>query len=405
VGYPGSMVKLCLLLAVALAALAQTKVDAARVTRLLKRAVIVDLHDDTTQMVLDEGYNLAEKHDFGQVDIPRMRAGHVAGIFFSIWTDPDRYTPTEAIRRALEQIDAVRRETARHPADLELATTADDILAAHRRGRIAILMGVEGGQAIDSDLAILRTYFALGARYMTLTHTEHTPWADTSSKPPEHNGLTDFGKEVVREMNRLGMMVDISHVSDKTFFDALETSSAPIIASHSSCRALASAPRNMTDDMLRALAAKGGVVHINYFEGFLDSDFTQRLAALKDEEKQQDAIDDATPKFGDRSQNGPAVRKINAERLAKLGRITLSKLLDHFEHAVKIAGVDHVGLGSDFDGVDDMLPEGMEDISKIPNLVRGLMERGFSDDDMLKILGGNTLRVMRQVEAVAKAGK
>jgi membrane dipeptidase len=399
------MVKLCLLLAVALAALAQTKVDAARVTRLLKRAVIVDLHDDTTQMVLDEGYNLAEKHDFGQVDIPRMRAGHVAGIFFSIWTDPDRYTPTEAIRRALEQIDAVRRETARHPADLELATTADDILAAHRRGRIAILMGVEGGQAIDSDLAILRTYFALGARYMTLTHTEHTPWADTSSKPPEHNGLTDFGKEVVREMNRLGMMVDISHVSDKTFFDALETSSAPIIASHSSCRALASAPRNMTDDMLRALAAKGGVVHINYFEGFLDSDFTQRLAALKDEEKQQDAIDDATPKFGNRSQNGPAVRKINAERLAKLGRITLSKLLDHFEHAVKIAGVDHVGLGSDFDGVDDMLPEGMEDISKIPNLVRGLMERGFSDDDMLKILGGNTLRVMRQVEAVAKAGK
>jgi membrane dipeptidase len=397
------LAKFPLLLAVAFTAFGQTAVDPARVTRLLERAVIVDLHDDTTQMILDEGYNLAEKHDFGQVDIPRMRAGHVSGVFMSIWTDTDRYTPTESVRRALEQIDAVRRETVRHPAELELATTADEILAAHKRGHIAILMGVEGGQAIDSDLAILRTFFALGARYMTLTHTNHTPWADTSSKPPEHNGLTDFGKQVVHEMNRLGMMVDISHVSDKTFYDALETSSAPVIASHSSSRALASAPRNMTDDMLRALAAKGGVVHINYFEGFLDNDFAKREGALKDEQKRQDAIDDSTPKFGDRRQNGPAVRKINAERMEKLGRIPLSKLLDHFEHAVKIAGVDHVGLGSDFDGVDDMLPEGMEDISKMPNLVRGLMERGFSDDDILKILGGNTLRVMRQVEQVAKA--
>ena len=396
------MIKLVLLLVVALAAFGQTKVDPARVTRLLGRAVIIDLHDDTTQMIVDEGYNLAEKHDYGQVDIPRMREGHVSGLFLSIWTDPDRYTPTESIRRALDQIDAARRETARHPADLELATTPDQILAARRRGRIAILMGVEGGQAIDSDLSILRTYFELGVRYMTLTHTSHTPWADTSSKPPEHNGLTDFGKQVVREMNRLGMMVDISHVSDKTFYDALETSLAPLIASHSSSRALASAPRNMTDDMLRALAAKGGVVHINYFEGFLDDDFRERESALKAEEAQQDAIDDNTPKFGDRSQNGPAVRKINAARLAKLGRIPLSKLLDHFEHAVKIAGVEHVGLGSDFDGVDDMLPEGMEDISRIPNLVRGLMGRGFSDEDILKILGGNTLRVMREVEQAAK---
>jgi membrane dipeptidase len=404
-GYPGIMLKLVLLMAVAFAAVAQTGVDPARVTRLLQRAVIIDLHDDTTQMILDEGYNLAEKHDFGQVDIPRMRAGHVSGIFFSIWTDPDRYTPTESIRRALEQIDAVHREVARHAADLTSAATADEIVAAQRRGHIAILMGLEGGQAIDSDLAILRTYFALGVRYMTLTHTNNTPWADSSAKPPEHNGLTDFGKQVVREMNRLGMMVDISHVSDKTFYDALETSSAPVIASHSSARALASAPRNMTDDMLRALAAKGGVVHINYFEGFLDDDFAKHQALLKDEEKQQDAADDAAPKFGDRSQNGPAVRKINAERLAKLGRIPLSKLLDHFAHAVKVAGVDHVGLGSDFDGVDDMLPEGIEDISRIPNLVRGLMERGFPDDDILKILGGNTLRVMRQVEAVAKGSK
>ena len=399
------MIKLALFLAVAFAATAQTKVDPARLQRLLRRAVVIDLHDDTPQMILDEGYNLADKHDFGQVDIPRMRAGHVSAVFMSIWTDTDRYTPGEAMRRALEEIDAVRRETARHPADLELATTADEILAARKRGHIAMLMGIEGGHPIDSDLAILRTFFDLGARYMTLTHTNHTPWADTSSKPPEHNGLTDFGKQVVREMNRLGMMVDVSHVSDKTFFDVLETSSAPVIASHSSCRALANAPRNMTDDMLRAIAAKGGVVHINYYEGFLDAGFQERQSALKAEEAQQDAIDDRTPKFGDRSQNGPAVRKINTERTAKLGRIPLSKLLDHFEHAVKVAGVDHVGLGSDFDGVDDLLPEGMEDISKMPNLVRGLMERGFSDTDILKILGGNTLRVMREVEQAAKRTK
>jgi membrane dipeptidase len=396
------MYRLAVLLLLGFSAAAQTRVDPARVDRLLQRAVVIDLHDDTTQMIVDEGYNLGEKHDYGQVDIPRMRAGHVSGLFLSIWTDSDRYTPLEAVRRTLEQIDGVRREVARHPNDLEMATTAADILSAKKRGRIAILMGLEGGHAIDSDLSVLRSYADLGVRYLTLTHTNHTPWADSSAKPSEHNGLTDFGRRVVRELNRLGMMVDISHVSDKTFQDALEASAAPVIASHSSSRALASAPRNMTDDMLRALARKGGVVHINYYEGFLDNGFAEREKTLKAEQTEQDAIDDRTPKFGDRSQNGPAVRKLNARRIAKLGRLPLSRLLDHFEHAVKVAGVDHVGLGSDFDGADDLFPEGMEDISKIPNLVRGLMERGFSDEDILKILGGNTLRVMREVELVSR---
>jgi membrane dipeptidase len=383
-------------------ATAQTHVDAARVQRLLERAVTIDLHDDTTQMILDEGYNLAEKHDYGQVDIPRMRTGHVNGLFLSLWTDSDRYTPGESIRRTLQQIDAVRREVARHPGDLEMATSSAGILAARKRGHIAILMGLEGGIAIDSDLSVLRSYAELGVRYLTLTHTNHTPWADSASLAGTHNGLTDFGRQVVREMNRLGMMVDISHASDKTFLDALEVSAAPLIASHSSCRALANAPRNMTDDMLRALAAKGGAVHINYYEGFLDNGFAEREKNLKAEQAEQNSIDDRTPKFGDRSPNGPAVRKINAQRIAKLGRLPLSRLLDHFEHAIKVAGVDHVGLGSDFDGADDLFPEGMEDISKTPNLVRGLMERGFSDEDILKILGGNTLRVMREVEQVSR---
>jgi membrane dipeptidase len=396
------MHRLALLLILGYSATAQTKVDSARVDRLLQRAVAIDLHDDTPQMIVDEGYNLGEKHDYGQVDIPRMRTGHVSGVFFSLWTDSGRYTPVEAIRRTLQQIDGVRREIAHHPGDLEMATTSAGILAARKRGHIAILMGVEGGISIDSDLSVLRSYAELGVRYLTLTHTNHTPWADSASLAGTHNGLTDFGRQVVREMNRLGMMVDISHVGDKTFLDALETSSAPVIASHSSCRALANAPRNMTDDMLRALAKKGGVVHINYYEGFLDSGFAEREKTLKAEQAEQDAIDDRTAKFGDRSQNGPAVRKINAQRIAKLGRLPMSRLLDHFEHAIKVAGVDHVGLGSDFDGADDLFPEGMEDISKTPNLVRGLMERGFSDEDILKILGGNTLRVMREVEQVSR---
>ncbi len=395
------LISLSCLTLLACCAAAQTKPDPARVERLLKRAVVLDLHDDTTQMILDEGYDLAQRHDYGQVDIPRMREGHVAGVFLSIWTDAVAYTPSEAIRRALDQIDAVRRQVERHPAELALATTADQVLAAHKRGQIALLMGVEGGHMIDSDLAVLRTYYDLGARYMTLTHTQHTPWADSASLPPVHNGLTDFGREVVREMNRIGMMVDISHVADKTFYDAVETSAAPVIASHSSCRALDDVPRNMTDDMLRALAKNGGVVHINYFEGFLDHGFMERMDGLKDEQKQQDEAEAKTPKFGDRSQDGPAVRKINAQRIAHLGRLPLSRLLDHFDHAVKVAGVDHVGLGSDFDGADDQFPEGMEDISKTPDLVRGLMERGYSDEDILKILGGNTLRVMREVERVS----
>ena len=397
------MIRLLLSLLLAYPLAAQTAVDPSRVERLLERAVVIDLHNDTTQMIVDEGYNLAESHDYGQVDIPRMRRGHYSGLFFSIWSDSERYTPAESIRRALDEIDAVRRETARHPADFAPAATADEILAARKQGRIAVLMGIEGGHMIDSDLAILRTYYQLGARYMTLTHTTNTPWADSSGAAPAHNGLTDFGRQVVREMNRLGMMVDTSHVSDKTFSDVLETSTAPVIASHSSCRALDDAPRNMTDDMLRALAKNGGVVHINYFEGFLDHGFLERYAALKAEQAQQDAIEDQAPKFGDRSQEGPAMRRLDAQRIATLGRVPLSTLLDHFEHAVRIAGIDHVGLGSDFDGSDDQFPEGMEDASKIPNLVRGLMERGSSDEDILKILGGNTLRVMREVEKAAAA--
>jgi len=378
----------------------QAPVSPERVNRLLDRAVVIDLHCDTTQLIVDEGYDLAELHSYGQVDIPRMRRGRVSGVFMSVWTNAGRMTPTESMRRALMQIDAVRRETRRHSEDLVAAQSAEQILAAKKQNRIAILIGVEGGHMIDSNLAILRTYFELGARYLTLTHSRNTPWADSSGDTAAHNGLTDFGRDVVREMNRLGMMVDISHVSDKTFYDTLEASTAPVIASHSSCRVFSQHPRNMTDDMLRALAKKGGVVHINYYNGFLDQGFRERYDALKAERALEDQVD---KKFSsDPRQRSIEQRKLNARRIAKLGRVPFSRLLDHFEHAVKVAGIDHVGLGSDFDGVGDQLPEGMEDISKTPNLVRGLMERGFSDTDMEKILGGNTLRVMKEVERLAQ---
>jgi membrane dipeptidase len=392
-----------ILFALGCSAAAETKIDVRRVARLLDRAIVLDLHADTTQLIADEGYDLATRHDYGQVDLPRMREGHASGLFLSIWTDAVRYTPAESVRRALDQIDAILRDVASHPREMAIAATADQVLAARKHGQVAILMGLEGGHMIDSDLSILRGYYRLGVRYMTLTHTEHTPWADTASHPAAHNGLTDFGKQVVREMNRMGMMVDISHVSDKTFYDVMETSAAPVIASHSSCRAIDDVPRNMTDDMLRALAKNGGVVHINFFEGFLDHDFADRYNALKEQQAQQDAIERQAPKFGDRSGLGPAVRRIDAQRTVKLGRIPVSRLLEHIDYAVKIAGIDHVGLGSDFDGASDQFPEGMEDISKIPNLVSGLMERGYSDESILKILGGNTLRVMRDVGRISQS--
>jgi len=389
-----------LILALWAAAWVQTAVDPGRVERLVRRAIIVDLHCDTTQMILDEGYNLAEKHDYGQVDIPRMRQGRISAVFLAVNPESRRLSPLESVRRALEEVDAVRRETRHHPKELALAGSAEEIVAARDQGRIAILIGLEGGHVIDSNLAILRSFFDLGARYMTLTHYTHTPWADSSGQKPVHNGLTDFGRQVVREMNRLGMMVDVSHVADKTFWDVIEISAAPVIASHSSCRVFSNHPRNMTDDMLRAVARKGGVVHVNFYNSFLDQDFQRRYSALTAEQAREEKIN--AELAGQPGRRRAEQRRLNAERIAKLGRVSFSRLLDHFEHAVKVAGVDHVGLGSDFDGVGDQLPEGMEDISKIPSLARGLLERGFSDADVEKLLGGNTLRVMREVEAVAR---
>ena len=377
-----------------------------RARKLHFSSIVVDTHDDTTQRFLDGKFDLGTRSSTGSIDIPRMREGNLSAIFFSIWM-PSKVTGPEAVDRALVQIDAVREQVRKHSNDMVLATTAAEVREVRKQGKIAALMGVEGGHMINSNLGVLRSYAALGVRYMTLTHSSNDEWADSSTDKPAHNGLTEFGKDVVREMNRLGVIVDISHVSDKTFYDALEVSKAPLFASHSSCRAICDAPRNMTDQMMKDLAAKGGVVQINYHVGFLSQEF--RNAEKADPEINKAISAEVTKRCGDNE----GCQLIEGDRLTreyveqgKLPRVEFGKIIEHIEHAVKVAGVDHVGLGSDFDGAN--MPYGMEDATKLPKLTEALLQKGYSEGDVRKILGENTLRVMTEVERISRelsAGK
>ena len=362
-------------------------------------SIVVDTHDDTTQRLLDPKFDFGARHTDGSVDIPRMRDGGMDAIFFSIWI-PGTVTGPAAVRRALQQIAAVRETVARHPNDLVLCTTAEEVRSATAAKKIAALIGVEGGHMINSSLANLDQFYTLGVRYMTLTHTANTEWADSSGDKPAHDGLTPFGKQVIAEMNKLGMMVDISHVADKTFYDVLAVSQAPVIASHSSCRALCSAPRNMTDDMIKALAAKGGVIQINYHVGFLSQKFQDASKANPELGKQIEA------ESKKRCAGNEACELIEADKITreyvaqgKLPRVEWTEIIAHIDHAVKLVGADHVGLGSDFDGAD--MPYGMEDASHLPQITNALLAKGYSPADIQKILGGNTLRLMQDVEATA----
>ena len=372
----------------------------ARAKKLHFSSIVVDTHDDTTQRFLDGKFDLGPRSASGSIDIPRMREGNLSAIFFSIWM-PSKVTGPEAVDRAMVQIDAVREQVRRHSKELVLATTAAEIREAHKQGKIAALLGVEGGHMINSDLGVLRSYAVLGVRYMTLTHSENGEWADSSTDKAVHNGLTEFGKDVVREMNRLGMMVDISHVSDKTFYDALEVSKAPLFASHSSCRAICDAPRNMTDQMMKDLAAKGGVIQINFHTGFLSQEF--RDAEKANPEINKSIAAEVMKRCGDNE----GCQLLEGDRLTreyveqgKLPRVDFAKIIEHIDHAVKAAGIDHVGLGSDFDGAN--MPYGMEDASKLPRITEALLQKGYSEGDVKKILGENTLRVMGEVERVSR---
>jgi membrane dipeptidase len=370
----------------------------AQARALHQRAIVIDTHDDTTQRLLsDKSFDIGARNASGSIDIPRMREGGLDALFFSIWMNGDITGPT-AVKAALQQIDSVREAVRRHPNDLVLATTAAEIRRAASQHKIAALMGVEGGHMIDNDLGVLRQYSALGVRYLTLTHSLNTTWADSSGDKPAHNGLTAFGKDVVRELNRLGVMVDVSHVSDKTFYDAIATTKAPVIASHSSCRAIANSPRNMTDDMLRTLSKNGGVVMINYNASFLSEEFRTAipgpaLQAQLDAVAKQCGSDEACAILGRQRLSHDAMRS------GQLPMVRWDKIVEHIDHAVKIAGIDHVGLGSDFDGA--VMPIGMEDASQLPKITDALLKRGYSEQDVTKILGGNLLRVMEEVEAAS----
>jgi membrane dipeptidase len=362
-------------------------------------SLVIDTHDDTTQRLLDPKFDIGVRHTNGNIDVPRMREGGLSAIFFSIWTPSKTVGPT-AVKQALDEIDAVREAVRRHPKDLVLATNAAEIREAHKRQKIAALMGLEGGHMIDNDLGALRSFAALGIRYMTLTHMGNTEWADSSTDTPAHNGLTDFGKDVVREMNRLGVIVDISHVSDKTFYDVLATSKAPVFASHSSCRSICNAARNMTDDMLRDLAKNGGVVQVNYHVGFLSQEFREFEKNNPDVEKEINA--EVKKRCGDNEACSDVMGQEVAREFmqaGKLPKVDYTIIIDHIDHAVKIAGIDHVGLGSDFDGA--VMPVGMEDVTHIPQITDALLKKGYSDADIRKILGENTLRLMCEAEKVA----
>ena len=396
---------LCVAMCLSSAALVAPSMTAAeaiseKARRIHFSSLVVDTHDDTTQRLLNGKFDLAARDSSGSIDIPRMKQGGLGALFFSIWI-PSKITGPQAVQRALDQIDAVRQQVRKHTGQLVLATTAAEVREAHNRGKIAVLMGLEGGHMIADDLGVLRAFAALGIRYMTLTHTGNTDWADSSTDKPAHNGLTDFGRDVVREMNRLGVMIDVSHVSDKTFYDALEVSKAPLIASHSSCRTICDAPRNMTDDMIRALAGKGGVMQINYHVGFLSQEF-------RDAEKADPKLDQAiATEVEKRCGQDEACQLIEGDRMTrayvaegKLPRVEWTKIIEHIDHAVRIAGIDHVGLGSDFDGAN--MPFGMEDASKLPQITEALVRKGYSENDIRKILGENTLRVMAEAQRVSQ---
>jgi membrane dipeptidase len=367
------------------------------------RSIVIDTHVDTTQRLFESEFDLAARHADGAVDIPRLREGGISAVFFAVWV-PGTVTGAEAVRRAFKQIDAIEREIERHAKDLAPARTADDIRRAHAQGRIAILIGIEGGHMIDSSLDVLREFASRGAVYMTLTHMRNTEWADASTDTPRHNGLSDFGKQAIAEMNRLGMLVDVSHVSDKTLLDVLEISEAPVFASHSSCRALCASPRNLSDDLIRAIATKDGVIDVNFHVGFLSQEFVDYEAAHPEAGKEAEA--EAKRRSGE---NG-ARELVEWDRIVRefagdgrLPRVEWPRIIDHVKRAVEIAGIDHVGIGSDFDGA--CMPFGMEDASKFPSLTESLLHEGFGETDIQKILGENLLRLMQRVEAAAHRRK
>jgi membrane dipeptidase len=380
-----------------------------RAKEIHQSAIVVDTHADTPQRFLDENYDMANDNpaDPGHVSLKKVAAGKLDAEFFSIWVDPQTTVPAEYVRRTIDLIDTVYEQVARHPLEMTMAYSVADIQRAHKENKLASLMGIEGGHVMQNDIRLLREYYRLGIRYMTLSWSNTNDWADSSGdinnpKIQHHNGLTDFGKQVVLEMNRLGMMVDISHVSDKAFYDTIAATKAPVIASHSSARALTDHPRNMTDDMLRAVGKNGGVVQVNFYSAFIDENYRRATDA---QSKERDA---AVQEFIDKSKKeGRSVSYIQVDHIerewaSRIPRPQFKSLIDHIDHVADVAGIDHVGLGSDFDGVSGAMPEGMDSAADLPKITQALLDRGYKPNDVTKILGGNLLRVFQEVEQISQ---
>lgn len=390
----------------AMGSLARQSPDA-RALRLHRDAIVLDTHIDTLSETHPPGWRFdargippsPEHPDGTSVDLPRMREGGLDGAFFSVYI-AGTITGARAVSAARQQFDALHALVEGHPADLALCTTAAAVRAAHQAKKIALLIGVEGGHMINDDLEVLDDFARRGARYLTLTHMVNTDWADSSGDKPAHNGLTEFGRQVIRELNRLGVMVDVSHVSDKTFWDVLAVSQSPVIASHSSCRALCGHPRNMTDEMIKALAAKGGTIQINFYDGYLDQDLYLKQHALEPElqRMRREAVEKYPGPDNERKRAEAMMAIEKQER--SVGTTSWEKIIDHIDHAVKLVGAQHVGLGSDFDGA--VMPAGMEDCTKLPKITAALLARGYSENDVRSILGENVLRVLEANETVAK---
>jgi membrane dipeptidase len=386
-----------------LAVYGQTRtVTDAEVQRVHRATLLIDSHNDVPYYTV-QGKDIASASAAPHTNLAELKAGNVGGLFFSIWVAKEFVEGNRSANRALQLINSVRHDVVqKHPADFMLATSVKDIEEAHRQGKIAALMGIEGGHAIEDSLRVLGDFYDLGVRYMTLTHTNTNNWADSSgdiarTDVKHHDGLTPFGKDVVREMNRLGMMVDISHVSDKTFWDALEVSKAPIFASHSNARVVANAPRNMTDEMIVALAKKGGVVDVNFNCGFLSQRYRDELAA-----KSVDVAARLKQATAGKNLGELETDQLEGKIIAELGikPATISDVVAQIDHLRKIAGIDAIGIGTDFNGVE-CVPQGLEDVSKFPNLTRALLEKGYTADDISKIYSGNFIRMMRAVEMAA----
>ena len=372
-----------------------------RALQIHRRAIVIDTHNDATTPMTNNSYDLSGPPPVPyRTNIARMKEGGLTAEFFSLYVRPWYVEHGGSARRTLDMIDAVYRAVERHPRDLMFATSVADIRRAKRLNKVACLMGIEGGHAIEDSLPTLREFYRLGVRYMTLTWNNTNNWADAGRGEKKYQGLNDFGKEVVLEMNRLGMLVDVSHVSDDTMSDVLDISKAPIIASHSSARALSNQPRNIPDDLLKRIAKNGGVVHINFYSAFVDTNTVTPQSDARDArlKAQQDAIDEKYRYDVERR----AEESDKLEQANPLPPLPISKLIDHFDHVVKVAGIDHVGIGADFDGANDM-PEGAKDVSMLPNITYELLKRGYSERDIRKILGENLLRAMAEAERVSRS--